>query len=348
MNNGRLVNIIRQNIKQFKLDLSGYGIFVACSSKEPSLLPLTAAMACAKNVYVLCANGEVVNKIKSIENEFGLKTNFVFIESESPHVLVNTDILVKSEGMPYIDFKFISALKRTSIISVLPHDLDFLHIKDINFEDCSKKGIPVIAVNPSDENLALYKHFANIILKRCYQAGLSVFKSKIIVLGRGELVENAISLLNSCGAQLYAAYTNNQNCQEYVLKHLNEAEGLVIADYPPNSGMLIGNEGLIKILDIMDLNPDIKIIHIAGKLQTHCLTLSNISFVPEVITQSSINLDISELDIKTISSCAAAVMKVGEEMLKSREKTGSITPSPLVKYNVFSLIKPLLAEKSLI
>ncbi len=345
MRNEKLLSIVNQSIKQFKLDLSGYGIFIPAFSYEPVLFPLIAAMASAKNVFVQGAQCSVIEKLKSFENQPEIKTNFIFVDRESPHVLSNTDILIKNEGMPYIDAKITAALKRNSVISVFPNDLDFLHIKDINLEDCSKNGISVISVDPSDNNLSLYKYFANIVLKRCYKSGLNVFKSKIIILGTGELMENIISLLNSCGAQVYAAHADSPDSQNYVIKHLKEADGLIIADYPPKSGLLIGNEGLIKIIDLVDLNPDIKIIHISGKLQTHSLTLSNIRLMPEVITQSSLNFDISKTDIRTLSNCIAAVMKVAEEKLGLIHKSGCSSAVPSVKYNTLNAIKPLLTEQ---
>jgi len=341
----KLISIINQSVKQFKLDLSGLGVFVPAFTYKPVLFPLVAALASAKNVFVQGARYDVIERLKSFENQLGGKTNFVFIDNESPHVLSNTDILIKNEALPYIDAKYASALKRNSVISVFPYDFDFLHIKDINFEDCSKKGISVIAVDPGDKNLSLYRYFANIVLKRCYEAGISVFKSKIVILGTGELMESIISLLNSCGAQIYAAHADNPESQNYVTKHLREADGLILADYPPKSGMLVGNEGLIKILDLTEINPDVKIIHIAGKVQTHSLSLSNISFVPEVITQSSINFDITKADITMLSNCMAAVLKAAEERLELNKKPGGSPVIPFVKYNDLNPIKTLLGEQ---
>ena len=341
MRNNKLIRFIQQSIKLFKLDLSGYNILVPALTKEPSLAPVMASMAGAKNVYIMADDIEVVNKVCFFETQLGLKSNFVFIQKETPQILSGLDIIIKGEGISYIDAGFISALKKDCVISVLPENLDFRNIKDISLEDCARREIPVVAVDPGDKNLMLYKYFSHLIIKKCYEADINVFKSRILLVGCGELLENVLSFLKSVGAQVYVAYTDRDKDKTYTLKHLFDTDIIVVIEYPQKSKSIIGNDGFIKIEDILDINPELKIIHLCGKIETRSLSLGRISTIPEIITQNSLNVSIDELDSRAITEITAAVMKAAESLIKLKKRT--ILPGEsIVSYNIINAGGPVV------
>ena len=345
MINSKLVRIIKHSIKYFKLDLSGYNILLPASEREPALAPIMASMAGAKNIYVAATGVETVNKTTLLQNELGLNSNITFIETETPQILAGLDIVIKGDGISHIDKKFVSGLKENCVISLLPHNFDFHNINGINLEDCADEKIPVVAVNPNDQSLMLFRYFAHLIIKRCYEANLDVFRSRILLVGHGDLLENALSLLKAAGAQVYVAYTDRPQNENYIIKHLPEIDGIVVVDYPEKSEIIIGNEGLIKIEDLVDTNPEVKIIHLSGKVQVNPLILGRISYIPEVITQNSLNVNIQELGLRAIVESTAAVMKVAETLIKTKNRTVQQNES-IVSYNIINADGPVVLEES--
>lgn len=341
MKNYKLIRLIEQNIKHFELNLTGYNILVPLYSKEPALTPILARLAGAKNIYVPAQELDFINKISFFENETGNTSNITFIEKETPQLLSSLDIVMCAEGISYIDTSFISALKKECVISILPQNLDFNQTNNINQEECSKRKIPIVSVDPNDEELALYKRLAHLLVKKCSENDIDIFKSRVLLVSNGKLMDNTLSHLKACGAQVYCANTDKPQDRPYILKHLAEIDVIILADYPLKSTLVVGNEGFIRIEDILTINPEIKIIHLAGKVQTNSLNANKIFYTPENIVQNSLNVNIKELGIRAAVEIATASMKAAESLIKSKNRT--ILPSDsIVTYNIVNAEGPVV------
>jgi len=341
LKNYSLVRLIEQNIKQFKLDLSGYNVLLPMYSREPALMPILASLAGAKNVYVLTREIDAINKTAFYKNELKLASDINFIEKENPQTLSDLDIVVAGEGGSYIDNTFISSLKKECVISILPRNLDFTQANGINLEECSKKKISVAALDPNDQNLSLYKHIAQLIVKRCSENNIDVLRSRLLLISNGNLMDNILSHLKACGSQVYCANTDRPQDKSYILKHLPEVDAIIVADYPLKSTLVIGNEGFIRIDDILTMNPEIKIIHLAGKMQISSLNANRIYFKPENLVQNSLNVNIKEMGLRAAIEIATASMKVAESLIKSKNR--SILPNDsVVTYNIINANSPVV------
>jgi hypothetical protein len=342
--NHRLIRLIEQSIKDFKLDLTGYNILLPATLTEPALAPVMASLAGAETIYVPARDIETVNKTSFFVNKLDLKNRIVFIEKENPQILSNLDIVIKGEGISYIDSEFISKLNKDCIISVFPKNFDFTHIEGIDLEECAKKKIPVITVDPDDKNLMLNKYLAHLAIKRCFQANLDIFNSCILLVGGGELMETILSLLKTMNAIVYAAYTDRSQDQLYILKHLQDAETIIVADYPQKANVVIGNSGFISIDDIVDINPEIRIVHISGRMEANSLVVNRIFYTPEVITQNLLNVNAGNIGLKALSDITAAVMKIAQTLIKSKNR--SLLPGEsLVSYNIVNAEGPVVLGK---
>ncbi|MDD3149608.1 MAG: hypothetical protein PHV68_02145 [Candidatus Gastranaerophilales bacterium] len=318
---------IQQSIRYFKLDLSGYNILLPNSLKKPSLLPLMANMAGAREIYVYSHSDLEKENTYLALKELNLKNNFYFIDKLTPHVLKSVDIVIKGDEIN-INEDLVSSLKRNSVISLYPGNLDFINTSNIDKTLCSEKQISVVAINPADYCLMLYRYFAHIIIKRCYAANLDVFRSRLLLIGNGELMENSLSLLKMTGAQVYAIYTDKQIDKDYIIKHLPEMDGIVLLDYPQKSDLIIGKNGIIEPDEIYKINPEVKIIHLCGNIEQNL----KISCVPQNVTQNSPNININEMGLRSIIETSAAVLKAAETLIN---KTNSIQQKEsIVSYDI--------------
>lgn|GEM_PF-2404938 len=342
--NYKIIRLIEQSIKDFKLDLKDCNILLPAMLAEPALAPVMASLAGAANVYIPAKNLEIVNKTSFFINELDLKNRITFVEKETPQILSDLNIVIKGEGVSYIDSEFISALNEDSVISIFPKNFDFENIEGIDLEGCAEKNIPVVAVDPNDKTLMLNKYFAHLTVKRCFQANVDILNSKILLVGNGDLMETILSLLKTMGAVVYAAYTDRPQDQLYILKHLHEVETVIIADYPQKSELVLGSNGFINIADLVDMNPEARVIHISGKMEINPLAFNRVLYTPEVITQNSLNIKAGDLGLKAISDLTAAVMKVAQTVTKSKSR--SLLPvDSLVSYNIVNAKGPLVLGK---
>ena len=346
LENTRLIKLIRQSIKNYRLDLSGYSVLLPIINKEPILVPLIASLAGAREIYTISKNLSLIKEITSYKNELKLESSFHFIEKETPHILQGLDIIVKGDTSPIIDDTVAASLKKQCIISLFPKNLDFSKANGINLEACAKNKIPVLSLDPADQSLQLFKHIASLVMKKLNECDIDIFKSKILLVGSGNLMENILVMLKSAGSQIFAAYTDKPETRDYVSKHIGDTDAIILADYPLKQQTVIGNNGIIRIADLIDINPEVKVINVSGKVEVNPLLLGGISLIPETASQNSLNVNIDELSLRSITEITSAVIKVAESLIKSRNKT--ILPSDsIVSFNIVHADGPFAPGKIL-
>ena len=344
----KLVKLIEQSIKHFQLDLTGLNVLIPASfSKEPALALLLAGMGGAKNIYVKSTELNSVEKT-SIINDLNIKSNISFIDKETPQLLSSLDIVIKGGAIAPIDKAFISDLKENCVISILPDNLDFYNYEGIDLKACTERKIPVISVNPNDPNLMLNKYFAHSILKRCYDAGIEIFRSRILLIGNGDLLENTLSLLKLNGASVYAAYIDKPQIENYTLKHLPDIDAVIVIDYPQSGELIIGNSGIIKIADLIELNPDVECIHFSGKIEANILKFGGIAVTPATtpgfIAKNTINVNKDEISLMALVDSTTASMKAAESLIKSTNRT--ILPNEsIISYDIINADGPIVLGK---
>lgn len=340
MNNSYIVRLIQQSIKQFKLDLTGLNILIPVNHKEPSIMPLIATMANAKNIYIQSLDINAINEIANYQKENNVE-NIQFVDKETYPILSSLDIIIKGGEVSQIDSKYLAALKKDCVISIYPENFDFYNVQGINLEECTKKKIPVISVNPCDSNLMLFKYLSQVVIKRFNEINLDLFRSRTMLVGSGELFDNTLSLLKTCGSHVYSANLDIMQDKSYVLKHLADSDAIVVVDYPQKHGNIIGTDGFITIENILDINPDIKIVHLAGKLQVNPLALGSIFFTPDKIKQNTLSIGLNDMGLRSIIEMSAATIKAAETLIKVKNRS-VLSSESVISYDIVNTDGPVV------
>jgi hypothetical protein len=340
LKNSKYFELIKQNIETFKLNLSNYNVLLPVSPKEPALMAVIAAIAGAKNIYVKTNKPQIKDNINKTATELGFE-NIKCVDNTTQELLSGINIVVKGGEIDKIDSAFINQLNKKSVITLFPENLDFNDAENIDLEACSKARISVAGIDPEDKNLNLYKYFSHIILKRCYEAGLDVYKSHVLLIGHGNLLDSSLQLLKVAGAIVYSCNIQTSIDQAFLLKRLPELDAIIVMDYPQTSKQVIGSKGSISISDIVDLCPNVKVIHFSGKLEENSLTFGKIKYFPAKITQNSINLNIRELGEKGLVEIATVCLKVADNLIKSGTSSMHINDS-IVIYKILNKAQPVL------
>lgn len=317
----RFIRYIKNSIKTFELDLNELNLFVPVLPVYSSIFPIMASLAGARQVYANTDDLETINRTAMYQQRYDWKTEVSFINDLNQQMLSKLDIIIKSDDTSYIDRKNINFLKKECVISCFPQNYDFSSISGIDTDSCAEKGIKIILLNPNCKEIGLFKHISHLILKRCYENGVSLFKSKILLVGGGELTENILSLLKAVGTNVFVANTSRQEDREYAIKHIADSDAIILCEYPLNSECVLGNNGFINITEVKEKNPDLKIIHLSGKTEINPLILSGLNYYPDTIIQNSLNLNIRETSLKLICDTIAAILKSAESLIKNPNKS---------------------------
>jgi len=342
LKNSKYFELIKQNIKTFKLNLNNYNILLPVSPKEPALIAVIAAMAGAKNIYVKTNKLPLKNIIAKTATELGFE-NIKCFDNPTAEVLSEINTVVKGGEIDKIDSAFINQLNKKAVITLFPENLDFNNTENIDLEACNKAKIPVIGIDPEDKNLNLYKYFSHIILKRCYEAGLAVYKSRVLLIGHGDLLDSSLQLLKAANVIVYTCNIQASLDWNFLVKRLPELDAIIIIDYPQTSNQVIGSKGFVSISDIVDLCPNVKIIHFSGKLEENSLNFGKIKYFPSEIIQNSINLNILELGENGLVETATACLKVADNLTKS--KLNTLQPKDfIVTYKLLNKIQFVLLD----
>lgn len=317
----KFIRYIKNSIKTFELDLNELSLFVPVLPIHTSIFPVMASLAGAKQVFAVTDDLETVNRTAMYQQRYDWKTEVNFISELNQQMLSQLDIIVKSDDTSYLDRKSINFLKKECVISYFPQNCDFSFVSGIDTESCAEKGIKIILLNPNCKEIGLFKHISHLILKRCYENGISLFKSKILLLGGGELTENILSLLKAAGANVFAASTTKPDDRDYALKHIADSDAIILCEYPLTSEIILGNTGFLNITEVKEKNPELKIIHLSGKIEMNPLILSGLDYYPDTIIQNSLNLNIRETGLKLVCDTTAAILKAAESLIKNPDKS---------------------------
>ncbi len=337
LKNRQFKGLARQYIDKYKPNLSGLNVLAPMIEQEPLLLGVLAGMAGANNIYVYDPQLNI-NRDSALE-EYGFSLKFT--GSVSPELLSGLNIILKNSQIPLQGEKMGCYAKKSSVISMFPENMEFTNPQNIDPETLQRKDISIIGLDSQDTRLAMYQRFSHIIMKKCYNLGIDIFKSKILLVGHGDFLSCALSLLKSVGAVVYTYNTNTSADQSYVLKHLKDLDLIIAMDYPLTGRQIIGSAGVISISDIVDSCPFVKVLHISGKIETGSLKFGNIKYLPENPDQQGLNLNMNELGERGIVELATLSLKIAEDFLKSG-KTSLTSGESVVTYKLLNNTSSLL------
>lgn len=314
LKNKKYKELIKHYIDKYSLNLQGYNVLVPIMERDPLLMAVIAGLAGASGIYLFDPKININEKYSAIPGEYDF--NFTKLGSLPYEILPNLNIILKNSTISLKDEKAFCLPVKNFVVSLFPDNMDFLSPQDPDIKFLKDRKVPIVAYNMGEQLLDLYQQLSHIIVKRCYKMDVDVFKSKILLVGHGNLINSTLSLFKSMGAMVYVSNTGLPFDQSYILKHLKEIDVIIVMDYPKQNIQIIGSEGVVDIGDIVDLNPLVKILHISGEIETGSLKMAGINYYPQEINQESLNINLKELGERGIVELGVNCLKLAENKLK--------------------------------
>ncbi len=315
----RIKNLIDEAINFNKLDLSNLIVFTESGTKNYVVTPLIAAKAGAK-VFAVVSDSKygMAEDIAELTYNFakfcGVRDNINVVFEKKKEIINQANIITNLGFVRPIDKRFIDMLNENAVIPYMCEAWEYRE-GDIDIKTCKSKNIPVMATNEDAIGLEVFDNVGLLCIKMLFELEIEVYKSKIVVVSGDKFGKVIEKYLKAVGTEVYLIenlkYEENR-------RQLEDCDVLVIADYIDKS-TLIGNDGQISGIELIELSRKICVVQFAGDVDIDELDRYDIPYFPKNrVGTSRMGMTLAELGPKPVIDLHCAGLKVGEIMAKAR------------------------------
>jgi hypothetical protein len=318
VNPNRLVQLIKNSIRQFELDLKGLTVLTEAASGPFVITSVLAALAGAEKVLALTGESKyassenVIKQTRALEDVCDVNNNVEIITERSNDLFAQADIVTNLGFVRPIDNDAIRAMKTTGVISIMCEPWE-VRKDDIDMQVCKDKNILVAGTNEDALGLKVFDYVKPLILKMLLEAGLEVYQNNYLIISEDKFGERICDSLRRNGANVIHNGFNNISS---TLNYPKRLDGIIVADYTCER-TIIGKNGILKPEDILNYQPSATVIQFAGIVKIDELKHFLIQYYPDYYVGSNkMGKTFSFLGVKPVIDLHAAGIKVGEILYK--------------------------------
>jgi len=325
MNIVRCYDIIQHAIKKHNLDLSGLMILTEAATGYYVLTPLIAALAGAENVFALTRDSKygsvatVSETTLSLAKKWDVGQKIDILLSRDDKRLGEADIVTNLGFVRPINKEFISSMKETAVIPLMFETWEFRE-EDVDLDECKRRGIPVLGTNEHASELKTFNYIGPLAIKLAFELDVEVIHSDVIVVGGGAFGESTVKAFKRLGANVTNIQVNKGERLDdnIVINKITNCDLLVFVEYIFRE-LLLGPHGQLSLEKLLQINPGVSIVHIAGIVDSNAIEKSKIPHRPEKIgSPGHMSVTTDYLGPKPLVDLHTAGLKVGEVMAIAR------------------------------
>ena len=328
-NPARLLRLIEETIAFLRLDLSGFTVLTETASGPYAVTAVIASLAGAEQVLALTGNSryastdEVIAQTRALETLCGIKRRIEIHTERSLDLFARSDIVTNLGFVRPIDSEAVAIMKPTAVIPLMCEAWE-LRPGDVDLEACRRKRILVLGTNEDYPGLEVFAYSGWLCLKMLFDAGIEIYKSKILIASSdrfGRVIEQALS---RSGVQVHL--TNG--LREVATEQLATVDAVVVADYTRND-VIIGPDGDLTSEDFARMARGTTIIQFAGQIDVPGLSESGVVIYPGIDQGSHrMGQTLAELGPRPVVELHAAGLKVGEMAARNRQDISLLLREP--------------------
>ncbi len=325
MNELRIFRIIQEDLKKFNLNLVGLKVLTEAATGYFALTPIIAALAGAERVFALTKDSEfgsvknVTETVLSLAKKCNVGQKIEILLSRNDETIGQADIVTNLGFVRPIDKQFISRLKETVVIPLMWESWEFRE-EDLDIVECKRRGIPVMGTNEHVPELDTFNYVGPLAVKLAFELEIEVNHSNVIVVGSGAFGESTIKSFKQLGANVTNVQANKGDRldDDWVLQDIAKSDLLVFVESASRE-MLLGECGQLSFKRLLQVNPSISIVHVAGYIDANAVELASIPHRPRKIAKvGHMSATVDYLGPKPLIDLHIAGLKVGEAMAKAR------------------------------
>ena len=204
-NPARTVRLIREAIARCRLDLSGKVVLTEAATGAYAVTPVIAAMAGAVKVHALAisspygSRAQAIRETTELARAGGVQQQIQFASRATNPMLAEADIVTNSGHVRPLDVMKIGHMKPAAVIPLMYEAWEF-RPADVDLAACRRKGIRVVATNEQHPQVDVFGYLGVLALKQLMDAGISAYKSRILLLSDNDFSSYVERALRQAGA----------------------------------------------------------------------------------------------------------------------------------------------------
>jgi predicted Fe-Mo cluster-binding NifX family protein len=206
---GRLVRLMTEAISRCQLDLAGHTVLTEAASGAYVVTPVLAALAGAQ-VYAVAATTSYATdrELRATTAELGrlagVADRLHLVCEKSAQVIAAADIVTNSGQVRPIDAPMIALMKPSAVVTLMYESWEF-RSTDVDLNACRARGIRIAGVNEDHPAVDFFAFLGPMAIKQLHDAGISVYRSRIVLLCDNSFGPFIAKSLQNCGAEVVAA-----------------------------------------------------------------------------------------------------------------------------------------------
>lgn len=324
-NYGRTFRLIEKSINLFGLRLDNLIVLTEAASGYYSLTPIIAAMAGAKKVFAITNDSRYAPKEEVKRTTDGLakrakvdgKIEVIF--EKRPGIIRQADIITNLGFVRPINKEMIGYMKKTAVIPLMFETWEYRE-EDLNLAECRRKEIAVLGTNERAKELEIFGYIGYLAMKLAFELDIEVFRSKIAVIGGGYFGENTVSAFTNAGAEVinFRMAEGDKLFDERVKNELTDCDLIIFVEHQSRD-LIFGEGGQLTTSELLEINPGISIVHIAGEVDKESIVKAQIPCRPAQLASSGyMSVATDYLGPRPIIDLHTAGLKVGELLVRAR------------------------------
>lgn len=313
----RVVRLMREAIAANGLDLTGLTVFTEVGTGGYLTTPFVAAMAGAAQVHAVSRDSSygpfasVRAAAEALARLTGTDGRVQLVRFKTPETVGQADIVTNLGFVRPIDRETVAMMKEAAVVPLMCEAWEFRD-GDIDLDACSRSGIAVLATNEDAPGVEVFDFSGPLALKLLFEAGLEVYKSRIVVVSTDKFGAVITRCLRANGADV----STIARLDELPAAMLAGADALLVADYCSRD-LFIGPGGQMEAGRLARLAPDVVVVAFAGHVDAEALSREDIAcFPPSGGVPFRMARTFAHLGVKPVIDLHAAGLKVAEVVLR--------------------------------
>ncbi|HEX5496992.1 MAG TPA: hypothetical protein VFX70_20715 [Mycobacteriales bacterium] len=193
LNPARLAALTRAAVHRCALDLSGRVVLTEAASGAYSVTPVLAALAGAEHVFAACRDtrhatvATVAEATGELAELVGVADRIDMVATGLPgsagvaDLAAGADIVTNSGHVRPVDAAVVSRMRPGSVVSLM-YEAWELRPSDVDVTACRERGVLVAGTNERHPLVDVFSFLGVMAVKLLLDAGVAVYRSRIVVL----------------------------------------------------------------------------------------------------------------------------------------------------------------------
>jgi hypothetical protein len=312
MNVARLARLVTEAVGRCRLDLRGLVVLTEAATGPYVVTPILASIAGAERVYAVTRSTrhgtveEVTRQTTQLASAMGVSKRINVLTAKTEDMIGRADIVTNSGHLRPLDAGTIRSMKPSAVISLMYESWE-LRPGEVDLAECREKGIRVAGTNERHPHIDVLSYLGVMATKLLADAGVAVFRSRLLVVCDNPFAPFLKSGLEAAGADVQVVSELEPNIR-------GEAPDAILIAVKPRAIPVVGTAEVARIAATW---PGTILAQLWGEVDRDAAAGNGLTCWPSAAPASGhMGILPSALGPEPIVRLQAGGLKVGEVLLR--------------------------------